>query len=104
MIQKFVDKCNEKMATQYDAGKVLNNGNGFIIGFQTKGAEETFSVGQPIYDDDNNLMGYLGIGLYEHLDYATDIRIPCEHWKICLPTKYCIEGKHVNTYYQMIER
>lgn len=31
------------------------------------------------------------------------IRIPVEHWIICLPTKHCVEGKTVYTYWQAIK-
>lgn len=90
------------MATQYDAGRVCVNNGEYIISYEMQGALNTFSVGQPVFDKDGNLMGYLGIGLYAHLDYATSksIRIPCEYWKICLPTKYCECGKKVYTYWQ----
>lgn len=50
-------------------------------------------------------MGYLGIGLYESLNYGrTDVRVPCDYWQICLPTEHCKVNKQVYTYWQMLER
>lgn len=102
-MNRFIDHYkDENVATGYNAGTVCRYGNDFVISYEMEGAKETFSIGQPVYDKDKNLMGYLGIGLYGSLDYATEgqIRIPVEHWTICLPTKYCISGKQVYTYWQ----
>ena len=91
----------ESFATRYDAGVVCEREGHYIIGYEMRGAEETFSIGQPVYDKDGNVMGWLGIGLYRNLDYSTEImRVPCEYWEICLPTRYCEEGKKVYTYWQ----
>ena len=105
-MNKFIDHYkDENVATKYSSGRVFKYNNEFVIGYETAGAEETFSVGQPVYDKDNNLMGYTGIGLYENLDYSTErqLRIPVEHWTICLPTQYCVAGKSVYTYWQSVE-
>lgn len=104
-ISRFINQYdieNIEMATDYDAGIVCDNNGERIIGYEMQGARETFSVGQPVFDKDGNLMGYLGIGVFASLDYATTepIRIPVEYWKICLPTKYCECGKKVYTYWQ----
>lgn len=102
-MDRFIDHyMDENVTTKYDAGIVYKNGNDFIIAYEQGGAEDTFSIGQPVYDKDGNLMGYMGIGLYANLDYSTEgqIRIPVEHWSICLPTKHCIAGKKVFTYWQ----
>ncbi len=102
-IDKFINQTSEQN-TKYDAGIVVKNNNEFIIGYEMKGAELTFSIGQPVYDKDLNIMGWLGIGLFDSLDYAHEgVRVPCEYWKICLPTKYCEVGKAVYTYWQMLE-
>ena len=92
----------EKLATTYNAGIVCKRDGNFLIGYEMKGAEETFSIGQPVYDKDGNIMGWLGIGLFKNLNYSAKIRVPCEYWQICLPTKHCEEGKKVYTYWQMI--
>lgn len=105
-VNRFIDHYkDENVATRYYAGRVYKYDNYFIIAYGMQGAEETFSIGQPVYDKCNNIMGYLGIGLYANLDYSTEgkIRIPAEHWMICLPTKHCVEGKTVYTYWQAIE-
>lgn len=92
---------------EYDAGRLsLHNGD-FIVDHAMRGAEETFSIGQPVYTDEGELIGYLGIGLFGNLDYYLDnleLRVPVEYWKICLPTKHCVPGVHVNTYYQNLKR
>lgn len=103
VMNRFIDHYEDKnVDTQYGAGVVRKYGNGFLIAYETRGAEKTFSIGQPVYDKDKNLMGYLGIGLYANLDYSTEgrIRIPVEHWTICLPTNHCVDGKAVYTYWQ----
>lgn len=100
-IKKFIDHYkDEDVDTAYHAGRVIRYDNNFAIGYEMRGAEETFSIGQPVYDEDKNLMGYLGIGLYGALNYSSKIRIPVEHWVICLPTSYCEIGKKVYTYWQ----
>ena len=105
-MNRFIDCYKEDMTTKYNAGTVHTYGNGYMIAYEMEGARETFSVGQPVYDGDGNLMGYMGIGLYANLDYSTEgkVRIPVEHWIICLPTKFCIPGKKVYTYWQNRER
>ncbi len=105
-INRFIDQLNSgtkfEDSLMYTAGKVIYDGNIYKVAFQQYGAEETFSVGQPVYDKDNNLLGYLGVGLYSSLDYGqTDIRVPVEHWQICLPTRHCADGKTIYTYWQM---
>ena len=97
------DKHIKDFETKYYAGYVSKHDDGFIVSGAMAGAEETFSIGQPVYDTDHNMMGYLSIGLYQHLDYSADMRIPVEYWKISLPTRYCIPGKEVRTYWQEIE-
>lgn len=105
---RFIDVVHEKMATKYDAGVVYEYeyGKGYIVAYEQKGAAETFSIGQPVYDKEGNLMGYLGLGMYNSLDYANDIdeRTPVEHWTICLPTRFCVSGKKIYTYYQNLKR
>lgn len=58
----------------YTAGRICcDSSKGskyFLISGQMHGAEDTFSIGQPIYDKDNNLMGYLKIGLCDNLNYT----------------------------------
>ena len=103
-IRKFVDDYTGEYPTSYYAGYILARYGDFLIAGEMKGANETFSIGQPIYDKDGNLLGYLGIGLFANLDYATEIRIPVEYWKICLPTEHCESGKEVYTYWQNKER
>lgn len=102
MKMRFVDQLKMgNVATKYDSGIVCEKDGNFIIGYEMKGAEHTFSIGQPVYDVDGNIMGWLGIGLYSSLDYSAEkIRIPCEYWQICLPTKHCVAGKKVYTYWQ----
>lgn len=102
-------KDNDKMDTTYRAGEVcvFSDGN-FFIGYCTAGAEETLSIGQPVYDADSNLLGYLGVGICTNLNNSTsklsdefkDVRIPSYYWKICLPTPHCKPGKEVFTFWQ----
>ena len=90
------------------AGRVIDNheDSGFHVTESQKGALETFTIGQPVYDKDNNLMGYLSVGLYNRLNYHSEKKdfngekIPVEFWGIGKPTKYCEIGKQVFTYWQ----
>lgn len=101
---KFIDQLKmEKVDTQYEAGVVCEKDGNYIIGYEMRGAENTFSIGQPVYDKDKNIMGWLGIGLFENLNYSAKVKVPCEYWQICLPTKFCEIGKQVYTYWQMTE-
>ena len=103
---KFIEQLKIKnINTQYDSGIVCEKDGNYIIGYEMKGAEETFSIGQPVYDKDKNIMGWLGIGLFENLNHSNDkgVRIPCEYWQICLPTEYCKKGERVYTYWQMLK-
>ena len=92
----------EEKLLQYTAGHVTEHNGDYLITFQQAGAEMTFSVGQGVFDKDGNLMGYLGIGLFDRLDDANGygLRIPTMYWKICLPTEHCAKGKAVFTYWQ----
>ena len=103
MVKRFIE-CykDEDVATEYEAGYIVKDMDEYVISGQMQGAEKTFSIGQPIYDREGNLMGYLGISLFHNLDYSTDtnIRIPVEKWVVLLPTKYCNHGKWVVTYWQ----
>lgn len=87
---------------EYDAGWVCKRGDEFFITEQQAGAEETFSIGQSVYDKKGNLLGYLGISLLRNLDYynSLGVRIPVEIWRICLPTQHCKHGVEIVTYWQ----
>ena len=105
MIKLFIDQNEiDRNYLQYSAGTVNKRYNEWLICGEQMGAEkEMFSISQPVYDKDKNLMGYLGIGTFQHLDYSDHphgISIPCYYWRACKPTQYCIEGKKVYTYWQ----
>jgi len=93
---------------KYSAGRVCGlYGEGSSLAYSITeyqaGAEETFTVGQPVYDTDNNLLGYLKITLYEHLNYDGRFNgetIPVEEWQIGNPTEHCKPGKNIMTYWQ----
>lgn len=106
MIKRFIAELNKEVDYTdnliYSAGVVLHIGYGdeYRVAFEQYGASEMFSIGQPVYDEGGNLLGYLGIGISDTLDYNCSIRVPVEYWTICLPTQHCIDGKQVYTYYQ----
>ena len=95
---------NYKAHTNYSAGYVSAYGHErYIVTDFQEGAREMFSIGQPVYDRGGNLMGYLGMTLWDRLDYShhkNGLRIPVERWEICLPTKHCKSGKKIYTYWQ----
>ena len=88
---------------RYDAGRVFLHKGRYVIDYSQKGAEKTFSVGQPVYNDNGDLLGYLGLGLFESLNYGADIRVPVEFWEIQLNTPQCRNGVHIKTYWQKEE-
>ena len=104
MIKEFIKQENvESGSLQYSSGILQYNDDGYLIGYEQKGAEDTFSICQPMFDKNNNLLGYLGIGMYSGLNYTHQphkLNIPCYYWKICKPTKYCKVGIEVFTYWQ----
>ena len=104
MIEEFIYQNSiDKNALQYSSGFVYEEKYGFIINSQQYGAEDTFSVSQPIYDVDHNKLGYLGIGCFDSLDYTHNPHkenVPCIFWRIENPTKYCKHGVKVYTYWQ----
>ena len=104
MILEFIKQYNIEVGSlQYSCGRISSNNGEHIIGYSQKGAEDTFSICQPMFDKDNNLLGYLGIGMYRNLNYThkpNGIDIPCYYWKICNPTQYCQVGIEAFTYWQ----
>lgn len=105
-MKKFIDQIQygyrvDKNLLIYSAGVVAESNGIYLIHLAQSGAENTFSIGQPVFNRTGELLGYLGIGLYEHLDYSAPIRIPCEFWQICLPTSACVKGVGVYTYWQI---
>ena len=106
MILTFAEQLKsgiEEKNLEYETGRVCCVDEHYVIGFEMLGARSLFSIGQPVYDSENNLMGYLGIGLYDRLNQSftefPDLSVPCYYWEICKPTKYCIEGKRIFTYW-----
>lgn len=104
MVLEFTEQDGiESGDLQYYGGRVEFNNDEYIIGYSQRGAENTFSICQPMFDKNKNLIGYLGIGMYRHLNYTHNphkIDIPCYYWKICNPTKHCKVGIDVFTYWQ----
>ncbi|MDR0497682.1 MAG: hypothetical protein LBH42_08720 [Treponema sp.] len=107
MYKRFVTQESvERDLLKYSAGQVSDDRERLIIAYQQKGAEDTFSIGQPVYDKEYNLMGYMEIIVWGSLDYSERFNgenIPVEHWAIGNPTKYCRVGKQVLTYWQRWE-
>ena len=108
IIKRFID-CykDENVETKFDSGKVWETNYGFLINGAMLGAEQTFSIGQPVFNEDGDVLGYLGITILEYLHYIADDFdgiIPCEAWKIEQPTNHCKQGIKVYTYWQNKER
>lgn len=102
-IEKFIEqKENEidKNCYKYDWWYIVEDNWEFVIAYSQVWASESFSIWQQVFDKEWNLMWYLWIALYNHLDYGRDIRVPYEKWVICLPTEYCKEWKEVVGYRQ----
>lgn len=107
-IKRFIDTYkDENVETKYDSGRIWVSDGRYLINGAMVGAEETFSVGQPVFNEEGDLLGYLSLYLLTNLDYATDGfdgRIPVEVWKVELPTIHCKHGIKVYTYWQNKER
>lgn len=100
-IKLFINEYKNKYDKQtlsYKAGEICEDGD---ITHQQKGAEETFSIGMPIYDKDGNELGRLSVGLLENLDYHTpdiDIEIPVYTWRV---DGYKGKRQTIKTFYQL---
>lgn len=105
IIKKFID-CykDENVQTKFNSGKIYKTDEGFLINSAMVGAEKTFSIGQPVFNENGDMLGYLGITILRNLNYSADDfdekMIPCEAWKIELPTEHCKHGIEVYTYWQ----
>lgn len=65
------------------------------------GALETFSVGMPIYTEDDKEIGRLSIGLFKNLNYSQehfDGDIPVEYWRV---DGYSGDIQNIKTYWQV---
>lgn len=105
--KRFIDTTDEEFNVnnlKYSCGCVRVRQNRYIIEQHQIGAEHTFCIGMPMYDYDDNLLGYLALTLLKNLNYAgnPDTRrdIPCEVWCIENPTKYCKDGVKIQSYWQ----
>lgn len=107
-IKRFIDSYkDENVATRFQSGRIWYSDERYLINGAMIGAEETFSVGQPVFNKNGDLLGYLNLHLLTNLNYSTDGfdgRIPCEVWEIDLPTIHCKRGIEVYTYWQNQER
>jgi hypothetical protein len=90
----------------YRAGRIFKQENRYSVGEWQVGAAMTFAVGMPVYDKDNNKLGYLEKWVCENLDIATEGPdeyhevIPAMEWGVGKPTKHCVAGATVYTYWQ----
>ena len=99
-IKNYKKKYNEQTLS-YKAGYIDEDG---CICNAQKGAEDTFCVGMPIYDLNNNLIGNLSIGLFDGLNYSDrDLNgneIPVYFWEV---KGYKGKPQNIKTYYQLIK-
>lgn len=97
-INEYKTKYDDKTLSYY-AGEVCEDGD---ITNQQQGAEETFAIGMPVYDESGVELGKLSIGLFKSLNYNTpdiDFKIPVYTWRI---DRYRSEvRKKIKTYYQV---
>ena len=70
---------------------------------QQKGAEDTFAIGMPVYDDEDNFVGHLSIGLFENLNWSDRTsdgqEMPVYYWKV---DGYKGKRQGIKTYYQYL--
>lgn len=103
-IKRFVDDCKRRkkhsdFILSLSAGRVTSDG---IVTGQQRGAEDTFSLGMPIYDEAGSFLGKLELGLFDNLNYSSKTKegldIPVEKWMI---HGYSGESKKLKTYWQV---
>jgi hypothetical protein len=107
MVELFINQkpvADEKILELF-AGFIYLHKGVYGIEQEQYGARDTFSIGQPVYDKENNLMGHLEIHVYDTLHYYAEgenlkENIPVEYWAVGNPTEHCKEGKRVFTYWQ----
>jgi len=115
-MRRFIDDIKNPpcLKGNYYSGHVSRNdyeepGTTYYVAYEQQGAADTFSVGMPVYDKEKNLMGFLGVGLWQNLNYAKGdmtpdgVSIPVERWEIRNPTQFCQQGKDVFTFWQVAE-
>ena len=105
MIKTFREQLNDGINEEdlkYNAGYVRKHNDDFVVSTYQIGAGETFSIGQPLYNENGDILGYLGIGCFDELSehVPIDIYVPAYYWKICKPSNYCADGVRVFTYWQ----
>ena len=97
-VNEYKTKYDDKTLS-YTAGEICRNG---AITNQQQGAEDTFAIGMPVYDESGKELGKLSIGLFENLNYHTpdtDLKIPAYSWRV---DGYKSEvRKKIKTYYQL---
>jgi len=100
------DPVTDEFILSLSAGRVSQRDYGFQVAYEQMGAQGTFSIGQPVYNIENQLMGFLSIGLYESLDVHIENKdchgenIPAYFWRIDNPTSACQHGEKVYTFWQ----
>ena len=96
-INEYKTKYDEKTLS-YSAGEICEDGD---ITNQQAGAEETFSIGMPVYDKEGNELGKLSVCLFENLNYNTpdiNIKIPVSTWRV---VGYKGKRQTIKTFYQL---
>lgn len=94
-INEYKNKYDDLL--QYYAGVICEDGD---ITYQQAGAEETFSIGMPVYDMNNQEIGRLSVGLFDNLNYLADldIKIPVYTWRV---VGYKGKRQKIKTFYQV---
>lgn len=102
LFKEDFNNINNMEFVNYNAGLITNDGT---IAFNQIAAEETFSVGMPIYSaKTGEYIGRLSAGNYSHLDIelrdGLDNPIPATKWFV---EGYKGERKYIKTYWQMLK-
>lgn len=100
IIKRFIDdfKNDYSKNLKYSAGEICEDGD---ITNQQQGAENTFSIGMPIYSLDGVEIGKISMGLFHGFNYlrkAGEIDIPVETWRV---EGYKGPRQKIKTYYQI---
>lgn len=116
--RKVLPLFRQEVQTEFPKRQLIACEAGYIyddegtIAYETIGAQETFAVGMPMYDQQGKMLGRLTLDFYDNLDYTMEesdgkeIKVPSEYWRIAgyEPDPDRKETIYPLTYYQLKAR
>lgn len=117
-IRSVIPLFRQEVKTEFPKRQLIRCEAGYIyddkgtIAYETYGAQDTFAIGMPMYDQQGKFLGRLTIDFLTHLNYHVEdengktVEIPSETWRIAgyKPDPNRKETIHPLTYYQLKAR